>query len=113
MYESIHLYNENIKRSIFNFQWTQGPELPFQFTGSELTQVPLASGGKGLLLVGGYKQILLSGWGLGFSSDIYLIRERKNSRSRFEWENLRSKLGIARFESAAVVIHKDDFDCTA
>jgi hypothetical protein len=97
---------------LFIFQWFQGPELPFHFSGSELTQVPLASGGKGLLLVGGYKQILLSGWGLGFSSDIYLIRDRKTSPNVFEWENLRSKLRIARFESAVAVIHKDNFDCS-
>ncbi len=69
-----------------------------------MTQVPLANGGKGVLLVGGYKQLLLSGWGVGFSNDIFLLRDQ--GKVKLEWELLRSKLNVARYESVALAVKK-------
>ena len=84
--------------------------MPYQLSGADLVQVPLKSGGIGLLLVGGYQQILLSGWGLGFSDAIFLLRDEKDGKD-LNWEAQRSKLRTSRFEHAAQVIKKESFKC--
>ena len=93
----------------YSLQWTTGPDLPFQLTGGKTAQVPLADGGKGFLLIGGYRQNTLSGEGLGFSNDIYLLR--KLPEKELAWEDLRSKLKLPRFETMPVVVRKNNFRC--
>ena len=74
-----------------------------------MVQVPLKAGGTGLLLAGGYKQLLLSGWGVGFSEDIFLIRDQPNRKLQFE--QLRSKLKTARTELTIQAVVKENFKC--
>ena len=73
-----------------------------------MVQVPLRTGGTGLLLAGGYKQLLLSGWGVGFSEDIFLIRDQNK---KLEFEHLRSKLKTARTETTVQAIFKGNVKC--
>ncbi len=99
MIQALGLYVERVSDEEKKFYLPNlGPELPFQYTGSDMVTIPVNSGGTGLLLVGGYKQLHLSGWGVGFSDDIHLIRDKNKSGGDFEWELLRSKLKTARWQ---------------
>ena len=56
----LHYFKRTITEETLFLQelaWYPGPELPLQITGAEMASVPLASGARGLLLVGGYTQV--------------------------------------------------------